>query len=196
MGAGLGLREGEILGLAAGDVDWLRRGGPVVHVRRQVRIVGANLVLAPPKGGKRRIVPLPESVRLALAAHLAAYPARPVSLPWLELGGDPVTADLVLTTPAGGAVSCNLFNRTSWKPALEAAGLPATRYNGCHALRHYFASVLLHHGVDVRALSEYLGHHDPGFTLRTYTHLMPAAHDRMRDAIDTASAQDHGPATA
>jgi len=35
-----------------------------------------------------------------------------------------------------------------------------------------------------------------GFTLRTYTHLMPAAHDRMRQAIDAASAQDHGPATA
>ena len=37
---------------------------------------------------------------------------------------------------------------------------------------------------------------DPGFTLRTYTHLMPTAHDRMRQAIDASRAQDHGPATA
>jgi len=37
------------------------------------------------------------------------------------------------------------------------------------------------------ALSEYLGHHDPGFTLRVYAHLMPSAHDRLRSAIDTAA---------
>jgi hypothetical protein len=42
--------------------------------------------------------------------------------------------------------------------------------------------------VDIRALSEYLGHHDPGFTLRTYTHLMPSAPDRMRAAVDSAFA--------
>jgi hypothetical protein len=35
-----------------------------------------------------------------------------------------------------------------------------------HALRHYFASALLANGVDIRALAAYLGHHDPGFTLR------------------------------
>jgi integrase len=41
-------------------------------------------------------------------------------------------------------------------------------------------------GTSVRALAEYLGHHDPGFTLRTYTHLMPASEDRARQAIDQA----------
>jgi site-specific recombinase XerD len=53
-------------------------------------------------------------------------------------------------------------------------------------LRHTFASVLLHDGVDVRALADYLGHSDPGFTLRVYTHLMPSAPDRMRSAVDAA----------
>jgi len=51
-------------------------------------------------------------------------------------------------------------------------------------------------GGPARALSEYLGHHDPGFTLRTYAHLMPGAADRMRQAIDAAHEQDHGPTTA
>ncbi|RAO62887.1 hypothetical protein [Micromonospora saelicesensis] len=31
----------------------------------------------------------------------------------------------------------------------------------------------------------YLGHADPGFTLRVYTHLMPASEERTRNAIDT-----------
>ncbi|MFI7113617.1 hypothetical protein ACIBK9_45390 [Nonomuraea sp. NPDC050227] len=38
-----------------------------------------------------------------------------------------------------------------------------------HALRHFYASVLPDAGENIKALSEYLGHHDPGFTLRTYT---------------------------
>jgi len=193
LGAGLGLRQGEILGIAVADIDFLRR---VVHVRRQVRMVAARLVFAEPKGGKQRDIPLPESVALALAAHLAAHPARPVTLPWKEPGGEPVTAELIMASATGKAVNRNTFNTYAWKPALAAAGIPATRANGCHALRHYFASSLLHHGVDVRALSEYLGHSNPGFTLRIYTHLMPAAHDRMREAIDALAAQDHGPATA
>ncbi len=47
--------------------------------------------------------------------------------------------------------------------------IPASRENGTHALRRHFASVLLHGGVDVRALCEHLGHADPGFSLRIYT---------------------------
>ena len=49
-------------------------------------------------------------------------------------------------------------------------------------------SVLLDGGVSIRAVSEYLGHHDPGFTLRTYAHLMPDTEDRARDTIDAAHA--------
>jgi integrase len=53
-----------------------------------------------------------------------------------------------------------------------------------HALRHFYASVLLDGGESIKALSEYLGHSDPGFTLRTYTHLMPTSEDRTKKAID------------
>ncbi|MFF1308190.1 hypothetical protein [Streptomyces sp. NPDC058307] len=38
----------------------------------------------------------------------------------------------------------------------------------------------------IKALSEYLGHSDPGFTLRTYTHLLPSRETRARKAIDDA----------
>uniref|UniRef100_UPI003850873F hypothetical protein n=1 Tax=Streptomyces pharetrae TaxID=291370 RepID=UPI003850873F len=53
-------------------------------------------------------------------------------------------------------------------------------------MRHYYASVLLDAGESVRALAEYLGHADPGFTLRTCTHLLPNSQDRARRAIDQA----------
>ncbi len=69
-----------------------------------------------------------------------------------------------------------------------------------HALRHFYASVLLDAGESIKALSEYLGHHDPGFTLRTYTHLMPSSGGRTRAAVDRvlgdAELEDDGPETA
>ncbi|MFD8776924.1 hypothetical protein [Streptomyces sp. NPDC059916] len=43
---------------------------------------------------------------------------------------------------------------------------------------------LLDAGESIKALSEYLGHHDPSFTLRTYTHLMPNSEARTRAAVD------------
>ena len=40
--------------------------------------------------------------------------------------------------------------------------------------------------MSIKAVSEYLGHADPGFTLRTYTHVMPSADDKARQAMDSA----------
>lgn len=37
---------------------------------------------------------------------------------------------------------------------------------------------------DQRGLAEYLGHHDPAFTLRVYSHLVPASHERARQVFD------------
>jgi len=73
-----------------------------------------------------------------------------------------------------------------WKPALLTAGLLPTRENAMHALRHFYASVLLDAGESIRALAEYLGHADPGFTLRVYTHLTSASEQRTKQAVDQA----------
>lgn len=52
-----------------------------------------------------------------------------------------------------------------------------------HALRHFHASVLLDAGENIKALAEYLGHSDPGLTLRVYAHLMPSSQERTRKAV-------------
>lgn len=184
LASGLGLRQGEVFGLSPDDVDFLRGK---VDVQRQVKLyANGKQVFARPKGRKVRTVPLPESVRDDLAAYLAGFPAVAVTLPWETLDGDPVTVRLVVSSRERTAANRNYFNAKIWKPALTKAGVPTTRDNGCHALRHWFASVLLDAGESIKAVSEYLGHADPGFTLRTYTHLMPASEDRTRKAVDAA----------
>jgi integrase len=182
LGAGCGLRQGEILGFSPDDVD---RAAMVVNVVRQLRMVGRTLVFAPPKRGKTRTVPISETVLNAIDDHTEQVPPVAVTLPWLEPQGRPVTVPLLMTRPDGGVMSGDLFNKVVWQPAFLRAGLTyVTREDGMHALRHFFASTLLAQGVSVKELAEYLGHTDPGFTLRTYTHLVPSSHQRARAAVD------------
>lgn len=199
VGSWLGLRQGEAFGLGVDDIDWMRR---IVHVRYQIKHVGARMVFAPPKGGKERDVPMSETMSLCLAAHMELCPAVSVTLPWLTPDGRPVTRKLFFTGTGGNAVNRNYFNATLWKPAIVAAGVipqpkPGENYDpsrehGFHALRHAYASWLLAEGVDIRTLAHNLGHSDPGFTLRTYTHLMPSSEDKTRRAIEAAMSATTG----
>lgn len=182
--AGLGLRQGEAFGLSPDDVDFLRG---VVTVRRQVKLYSSGAqAFALPKGRKERTVPLPAFVRDELAAHLATFPARHVELPWAEPAGAHVSVPLVVSTRENTVITRGYFNSSLWKPAVRAAGLKGGREDGMHALRHWYASVLLDGGESIKAVSEYLGHADAGFTLRTYTHLMPASQDRTKHLVDLA----------
>ena len=76
------------------------------------------------------------------------------------------------------------------------AGIEPSRATGMHALRHFYASALLDAGENIKAVSEYLGHTDPGFTLRVYTHLMPSSEDSARRAIDAVFETLDGPGAA
>ncbi|PWI43286.1 site-specific integrase [Streptomyces sp. ICBB 8177] len=192
LGGGCGLRQGEIFGLPADEINfetgWL-------HVAYQVKVTGGTLVFAPPKRAKERDVPLADSVAQALKRHIKDYPPVAVTLPWLRPDGPAVTKRLLFVRQDGGAVRRTDFNPRVWKPALVTAGVipapepgvrhAAAREHGMHALRHFYASVLLDAGENIKALSTYLGHTDPGFTLRVYTHLLPASDSRSRKAMDT-----------
>ncbi|MCI3930278.1 tyrosine-type recombinase/integrase [Streptomyces sp. AN091965] len=208
LGAGCGLRQGEVFGLPVDeigfDTGWL-------HVSNQVKVSGGKLVFAPPKREKERDVPLADSVAHVLKEHMSAHPPVKVTLPWQRPDGRPVTKRLLFVRPDGdGAVRRTDFNTRFWKNALVEAGVipepkpgerhQAAREHGMHALRHFYASVLLDAGENIKALSTYLGHTDPGFTLRVYTHLLPSSEGRSRKAVDAVfqrpdSASD-GPQTA
>ncbi|MBB4907260.1 tyrosine-type recombinase/integrase [Actinophytocola algeriensis] len=182
LGAGLGLRQGEAFGLAVDDVDF---DDETVHVVRQVKLVGGKPCFGPPKGGKTRDVPLPQSVAAAIRAHIETYPPVAITLPWQKPGGEPTTVRLIVTSREHSAAWRPVYNQWTWIPALKKAGVERqARVDGFHALRHFYASTLLDAGETITALSSYLGHSDPGFTLKVYTHLMPSSKQRTRTAVD------------
>lgn len=127
LGAGCGLRQGEIFAVSPDDIDPAR---PVLHIRRQVKISHNRAIFALPKGGKTRDVPLPGSVARRLRAHAEAFPPIPVTLPWGTTTGEPVTVPLFLYTPQRQPLKRAGFNTSVWKPAIRATGIADNRHNG------------------------------------------------------------------
>jgi integrase len=183
LAASTGLREGELLGLTLPRIDMLRR---TIDVAEQlVTVSGRAPFLAPPKTeASVRTVPLPEVALDALAAHLATRPAAPVPCHRLNPRGEVVEAlePLVFTTLHGAPVRRQTFNN-AWVDALARAGLtPGTHF---HALRHYYASMLIAGGEDVKVVQVRLGHASARETLDTYGHLWPDRDGRTRDVVDS-----------
>jgi integrase len=144
VGAGGGLRQGEMFGLSPKDID---REAMVIRVTRQVQPVNNKLVFCLPKGEKTRDVPLSDRVLAELDAYQEMFPPVSVTLPWEEPDGQPTTVTLIMTDEAGGAWRRQMFNREYWQPALQRAVVSTpTRADGTHALRHYYASALLDGG--------------------------------------------------
>jgi integrase len=166
LAASTGLRQGEALGLTVDRVDFLRQNATVD--RQLVLLPGREPYLAPPKTeASMRMIPLPRIAIEALAAHLAAFPA----------GRD----GFVFTNDLGGPIRRTAFS-TIWRPAVVSAGAPDG--TGFHALRHYYASLLIRHGESVKVVQSRLGHASAAETLDTYSHLWPDSDDRTREAID------------
>ncbi len=64
----------------------------------------------------------------------------------------------------------------------EAAGIK--NHLGIHTLRHTFASLLIKKGVDIKIVSELLGHKDVAFTYNTYVHLINEQKAKAVELLD------------
>jgi len=123
-------------------------------------------------------------LRDELAAHKTASPRT-----W--------PSSLVVTTRTGAPRDrYNLRQRVVLPVARKAAELleereaqPLPAGVGPHKLRHTFASILVALGNDPSYVMGQLGHTDPAFTLRVYTHMMrrdAGERDRLRALVEGA----------
>lgn len=125
-----GLRVSELVGIVAAQVN-LRQG--------VLRVLG--------KGGKERLVPLGEEAAHWLTRYVGE--ARPLLLK----GG---RSEALFVSNRRAAMTRQMF-WTLVKKHAQAAGIASQRISP-HVLRHSFATHLLNHGADLRALQLMLGH--------------------------------------
>lgn len=78
LGAGCGMRQGEILAFSPDDIN---REDMVSNISRQLRLIGRTLVFSLPKRNKERQVPISASVLEVIDAYQEQHPATPVTLP-------------------------------------------------------------------------------------------------------------------
>jgi integrase/recombinase XerD len=131
------------------------RVSELIGLRLEGVNIDAGYVQCVGKGSKERIVPLGASAAAAVAAYL---PARKVRNP----------TNYLFLNHHGRRLSRMGF----WK-ILRAYGLQAgiKKKLTPHVLRHSFATHLLEHGADLRAVQTMLGHSNIS-TTEIYTHVM------------------------
>jgi len=117
------------------------------------------------KGARERLVPFGEEALQWLQRYLAE--ARGAIL----AGSAP--SEALFVTRQGAAMSRQMFWKLVKRYALQAG---VTAPLSPHTLRHAFATHLLNHGADLRAVQMLLGHADIG-TTTIYTHV---ARERLR----------------
>ena len=146
-----GIRLGELLALTWNDID-LNSG--IMNITKTAYRIKENgtprIVVDKPKTkNSSRIIPLPKQ----LIEILKQVKKKSNSL-------------YVLSTRNGGMVGTREYQKT-YQRILAKLDIP---YKNFHSLRHTFATRAVEMGMDVKTLSEILGHKNPMITLQRYTH--------------------------
>jgi integrase len=168
-----GLRAGEIGALRVDRLNLLKG---TLDVVASLWEGNAQLIIGPPKSGKRRTLTIPRFLAEMFGEHLAAYPS---------------TNGYVFSSTQGAMLRHRNFYDRHFKPAVAAAGLPEMlRF---HDLRHTCAALLIANGRHMEEVKEYLGHSTIRVTSDRYGHLFPAAREALAGSLDatfaTASAK-------
>jgi integrase len=163
-----GLRQGEILALEWGDIDWT---GNFIEIRRSVW----NGNTTTPKSGKSRRVDMSDRLKAVLEAHRKRIAAE-------SLAAGREMPSLVFTSVEGTPYDAANV-RHSFEAVLRRSGIRKIRF---HDLRHSFASWLIANKESLAYVRDQLGHHSIQITVDLYGHLVPGAN---REAVNRLDAQ-------
>jgi len=167
-----GLRRGEALGLVWNNIDLELCQ---LRVTQTLHRVNGKYVMQPPKTKSgRRVVNLSPSLALVLRDYRNQIEAQRFLL------GKPLTdSDLVFAHIDGTPLDPSTVTHQFLKVA-RRAGLKVR----LHDLRHTYASIMLAAGVNIRAISQALGHANVSVTLGVYSHLLPGAGKSAAEKFD------------
>ena len=151
-----GLRIGELIALQWSDIDFAKG---ILTVSKSCHDGKDGLIIDEPKTAtSRRTIPLPKQL-----------------MPLVKMLKKRSDSDFVVSSH-GKPVSVRSYQR-SFELLLKKLDIP---HRGFHSLRHTFATRAIECGMDVKTLSEILGHKNPTVTLNRYAHsLMEHKQDMM-----------------
>jgi integrase len=155
LGAFAGLRTSETCALRVSDVDFIR-GVVSTAIQWPAEPLKSETSRTP--------VPIPQELALELSAAVKQY-----------------EGETVVTDEVGRPCSPWELQRAVRVARKRVKGLPeGFRY---HDLRHYFASLLIASGLDVKVVQKRLRHASAVTTLNTYGHMWPDADESSRAAV-------------
>ncbi len=161
LGAFAGLRTSETCALRTSDVDFMR-GVVSPAIQWPAEPLKSETSRTP--------VPIPRSLALQLSAAVKRY-----------------AGETVVTDELGRPCAPWELQRAVRKARAKVEGLPeGFRY---HDLRHYFASLLIASGADVKVVQRRLRHASAMTTLNTYGHMWPDADESARAAVGVVLAE-------
>lgn len=166
-----GMRPGELRALQWKDIDTTRS---IIHVRRTVsRDAEFRPVISDgTKTGRVRAVNVPQVTIAALQRYRPVQAAQRLQAAhWRDL-------DLVWTRGDGNVVPQQTIAKRH-KAVCLRAGVPVI---SPHGVRHTAATLLIEAGVNIKTVSDMLGHARISITLDTYTR---ATDEMKRSAADT-----------
>ena len=146
-----GLRIGELLALEWSDIDMSKselRVNKTCHYGKDKNGVFGRITDIPKTQSSIRTIPIPKQ----LMPHLREVKKKSRSTHIVSNGENPI--------------SIRSYQR-SFSALLKKLNIP---HRGFHSLRHTFATRALECGMDVKTLSEILGHKNPTVTLNRYAH--------------------------
>lgn len=173
--AATGLRKGEALALRWQDVD-LDAG--TIAVRGTLSRLGGRLIVTPPKtrASRRVLAPSDGVIRLLRAHRTAQLEDRMRAANVWENSGH------VFTTAAGAPLDPRNALR-SFTMAAQRAGVAGA---SVHTLRHSAATAMLDSGVNLKAVSQLLGHAGTQITADVYAHLTASTARKAMDELGVA----------
>jgi integrase len=171
--AGTGARAREAFGVTVDRLDFLRRQFTID--RQLATRDGSAAWKAPKTPASVRTVPLDDGVLEVVGRHLEAHPVA--------------ANGLIFTTPEGKALDVSQAyggaRRLRWfRKAAREAGL--SDEITLHDLRHFYASLLIRNGANVKLVQARLGHKSATETLDTYGHLWPDSDEQTRNILNEA----------
>ncbi len=166
-----GMRRGEVLGLRWADLDL---DAARISVRRALVSVGYQIITSTPKNHLARVIDLDATTVQCLRRHRKQQDGDRA-----EWGNEYQDEDLVFCKENGTPVHPHTFSQ-AFQRLIAKSDLRRIRL---HDLRHTHATIALKAGIQIKVISERLGHETPAFTLKQYAHVIPGMQAEAAAAV-------------